>query len=269
MFTTVLSFIAGILVAIAFVHFTGGVQLWSSRPVPVQEAVVPTPVPSQSPTVPVPASTPVAVAITVVCPCPATPTATATPTPTAIPAPMVPTPTPRPVAKAVPAPYTAPSPVPAQYCQQRTYPERRADGIWVVTQHADCSYSQKLVKGASAPAPPPAPPAQLPAYGQPPQPQGHPSLYVETGIGKTLSWTLPVDPDKVLVVGGLRINGRGNGVYKAWPGGQTVAVEVTDGFAAIVKADWAAREFCFRVGQARQYGWGHSIIEPLPGWPAC
>lgn len=243
----------------------------TTTPVPVATAI---PTATQSPTATaapttmatatVPASTPVSVAITVVCPC------QATPTPTAIPAPVVPTPTPRPIAKAVPAPYTAPSPVPVQYCQQRTYPERRADGIWIVTQHADCSYSQKLVEGASAPAPPPAQPTQLPTYGQPPQPQiPHPALYVETGIGQTHNWTLPVDPDKVLVVGGFRVNGRDNGVYKAWPGGQTVVVEVTDGFAAIVKADWAKEEFCFRIGQARKYSWAHSIIEPLPGWPAC
>lgn len=201
--------------------------------------------------------------------------------------PVTPTAPTTPTVAAEPAPYTAPAapappkrvvyPVPVPRCDPETYPQRLDGSVWLVTRHADCSYSKVPAEAPayvppSAPAEPqPAPtPQGLPAYGQPPQPQiGHPALYVETGIRKTRNWTLPVDPDKVLVVGGFRINGRGDGVYRAYGGGQTVTVLVTDGFAAIVKAEWAYREFCFRVGQARQYGWAHSTIEPLPGWPAC
>lgn len=239
----------------------------TSTAVPALPRLTATAVPASPP--PVPASIPVAVTVAIsltVCPCTVPTVVTATPAPSA-------TATSRPVAKAVPAPYIASTPVP--YCQPRSYTERRPDGsVWFVTQKIDCSFSGYPVE---APAPTPAEPQptapapqELPAYGQPPQPQvGHPSLYVETGVGQTRKWTIPIDPDKVLIVGGFTVNGRGNGVYTAYSGGQTVTVTVTDGFAAIVKADWAAAEFCFRVGQARQYGWGHSTLEPLPGWPAC
>lgn len=120
-----------------------------------------------------------------------------------------------------------------------------------------------------APAAQPAP-AQLPPFGQPPQPQiGHPSLYVETGVGQTRVWNQAVEADKVAIVGGFRVDGVSGGVYKALPGNQTVNVAVTDGFIAIVRADWANAEFCFRLGQAKQFGWAHNTIQPLPGWAPC
>lgn len=119
----------------------------------------------------------------------------------------------------------------------------------------------------AAPAPQVAPTPVKESPGPPP-PQLEPS-YRETGKGQTRVWTLVVGADKVLIVGGYRVDGRGPGVYKAYQGGQTVTVTVTDGFVLIVEAGFAPQQFCFRVGQARQYGWDHSIVEPLPGWPAC
>lgn len=119
----------------------------------------------------------------------------------------------------------------------------------------------------AAPAPQVAPTPVKESPGPPP-PQLEPS-YRETGKGQTQVWTLAVGADKVLIVGGYRVDGRGPGVYKAYQGGQTVTVTVTDGFVLIVEAGFAPQQFCFRVGQARQYGWDHSIVEPLPGWPAC
>lgn len=120
---------------------------------------------------------------------------------------------------------------------------------------------------AAAPAPQVAPTPVKESPGPPP-PQLEPS-YRETGKGQTHVWTLAIGADKALIVGGYRVDGRGPGVYKAYQGGQTVTVTVTDGFATIVEAGFASQQFCFRVGQARQYGWDHSIVEPLPGWPAC
>lgn len=122
----------------------------------------------------------------------------------------------------------------------------------------------------SAPAQPAPVASQLPPFGQPPQPQiGHPSLYVETGVGQTRTWNQPVEADKTVIIGGFRVDGVSNGVYKALPGGQTVNTTVTDGFIAIVRSDWAQAEFCFRVGQARQFGWAAGTIQPLPGWTSC
>ncbi|GEM_PF-5179085 len=134
--------------------------------------------------------------------------------------------------------------------------------------------SQPPVAPSAPPVQPSAPaqptPAQLPPFGQPPQPQvGHPSLYVETGVGQTRVWNQPVDPDKVAIVGGFRVDGTSGGVYKAFPQGQTVNTTVTDGFIAIVRSDWAQAEFCFRVGQAKQFGWAANTIQPLPGWAPC
>lgn len=115
-----------------------------------------------------------------------------------------------------------------------------------------------------------AQPVGQPDYGQPPQPYiGHPSWYQETGIGQTKNWTIPVEADNVLVVGGFKVDGRDGGVYKAWFGGQTVTVSVTDGFALVIAKEWARDEFCFRVNQAKEFGWAHKYVEPLPGWTAC
>lgn len=104
-------------------------------------------------------------------------------------------------------------------------------------------------------------------YGQPPQLQvRHPSLYKETGIGGTQTWALEIDEDKVLIVGGWKVDDVSGGVYRAVSGPTAVTLKVTDGFVAIVKAEWAQTEFCFRVAQAREYGWAHQNIQPLEGW---
>lgn len=109
----------------------------------------------------------------------------------------------------------------------------------------------------------PAPQA-VPAAPEPERP------YDQTGVGKTRQWTLSVPPEWVLIVGGYRVDGRKEeGVYKAYGGGQTVTVTVTDGFYRMVRAEAGPSEFCNRVRQARQMSWALSVMEPLPGWPAC
>lgn len=106
-----------------------------------------------------------------------------------------------------------------------------------------------------------------PLYGQPPQPYiPHPSFYQETGIQKTRTWSVPVDSDKVMIVGGYTVDGQGGGVYKAYTGGQTVNVTITDGFVSVVLAKWGNNEWCFRIAQAVQYGWAHGTELPLAGW---
>jgi len=106
-------------------------------------------------------------------------------------------------------------------------------------------------------------------YDRPPQPQvGHPSYYNETGVSeKSGCWEVELrDEDFVLIAGGYIVNGREGGVYTAVQGPATVEVSITDGFIAIVVDEWAEEEFCFRVGQAVEFGWSHEIVEPLPGW---
>ncbi len=108
-------------------------------------------------------------------------------------------------------------------------------------------------------------------YGQPPQAYvPHPSFYDETGVSNRLfNWSIPVDADKVLIVGGYTVGGISKGVYKAFAGNQTVNVSVTDGFASVIKGEWGNQEWCFRIAQANQYGWLHQTEQPLTNWKAC
>jgi len=107
-------------------------------------------------------------------------------------------------------------------------------------------------------------------YGQPPQPQRrHPSLYKETGMGQTREWVIDIDKDKVLIVGGVCVDGICGGVYKAVDGPKKVTVNVTDGFVLVGHRSWARDEFCFRVDQAIEYGWAHEDVQPLSAWSAC
>jgi hypothetical protein len=70
-------------------------------------------------------------------------------------------------------------------------------------------------------------------------------------------------------VGGFEVDGVSNGVYKAIAGPGVLDTTVTDGFVAIIKAEWANAEFCFRIAQATQFNWAHQTVIPLPGWAAC
>jgi len=111
----------------------------------------------------------------------------------------------------------------------------------------------------------------LPEHGdEEPQPQiGHPSIYVETGTEGTRTWTLEASSDEVIILGGWAVDGTDGGVYRAIEGPQKVEVTVTDGFALIIVEEWARDEFCFRVAQAREFGWAANTIEPLPQWEDC
>lgn len=132
------------------------------------------------------------------------------------------------------------------------------------------------VQAPAAPAPQQSklsgPSASTDGYGLQPQPYiPHPSLYLETGHTgtdeqKTKTWTLNVLDGATLVYGGYRVDGVNGGVYGAIQGPTTVTITVTDGFVSIVTNDWAQQEYCFRLGQALQYGWAHAYLHPLTGW---
>ena len=92
--------------------------------------------------------------------------------------------------------------------------------------------------------------------------------YDDTGVGKTREWTIKVNPDQVLIVGGYGLNGVSRGVYRAYPGG-TATIRVFDGFYSLVSAGNANEQWCFRIGQAEDFGWAHQIEEPLVGWTSC
>lgn len=94
----------------------------------------------------------------------------------------------------------------------------------------------------------------------------HPSSYQETGTRGTITWTINVPAGTILVYGGFSVNNETNGVYGAIAGPTTVTLMVTDGFYSVVKAEWARQEYCFRLGEATQYGWAHTHLHPLPGW---
>jgi hypothetical protein len=122
---------------------------------------------------------------------------------------------------------------------------------------------------------PPAPTQDAPSavdYGLVPQPYvPHPSSYQETGhtgsdSDKTITWTLQVLPNTVLIIGGYRVDGVDGGVYKAIAGPATVTTTVTDGFYSIVASEWGQNEYCFRLGEAIRYGWAHAHLSPLSGW---
>ncbi len=123
-----------------------------------------------------------------------------------------------------------------------------------------------------------APTSAVP-YNLPPQMQiGHPSLYLETGVpdpygtnvdANTKHWRIELLPGTVAIIGGFKVDGVTNGVYKAIAGPGVVETTVTDGFILVTTAEWANAEFCFRISQAKQFNWAHNTIQPLPGWSNC
>jgi len=134
-------------------------------------------------------------------------------------------------------------------------------------------------KPAAAPVQPTVPAAKKPAsatpaqtvnitgYGLPPQPYiSHPSFYQETGVGQTRTWTISVLDGATLIYGGFTVGNESNGVYGAIKGPKNVTITISDGFISIVTNNWANQEYCFRLSQAKQYGWAHSHLHPLPGW---
>lgn len=105
----------------------------------------------------------------------------------------------------------------------------------------------------------------------PPQPQQrNPSFYERTGKGaNTRTWDVPARPGHILIVGGFCVDGTCNGVYKAVSADKARTVSVTDGFVLTIEDFWARDEWCFRLGQAQQFGWAHEHVHPLSGWVAC
>ncbi|HSW47702.1 MAG TPA: hypothetical protein VLG67_01355 [Candidatus Saccharimonadales bacterium] len=122
-------------------------------------------------------------------------------------------------------------------------------------------------------------------YGLDPQPQiHHPSLYVETGVpcsgtptapGLTCSdtddhqrvWTFQLQPGSAAVIGGFKVDGVSEGVYKTVESGQ-VNTTVKDGFLSIIEKQWLCGEFQFRVTQAVTHlpePWAHQHITPPSG----
>lgn len=109
-----------------------------------------------------------------------------------------------------------------------------------------------------------------PNQSQPPQTQErHPSLYVETGVGQTRVWRFSLAEGEVLIIGGWKVDDQEQGVYQAVAGPAEISVSVTDGFAIVVAKQWAHQEFCFRVKQAKEYGWAHEHVRGLPDWEPC
>lgn len=95
------------------------------------------------------------------------------------------------------------------------------------------------------------------------------ALYLPTGISGHNVWEIKIPSNGVLIVGGTDVNGISGGVYQAWAGGQTVSVDVTNGFALVTLDKWGQWEFCFRVSQAVQYGWAHGTVTGLSNWASC
>ena len=98
---------------------------------------------------------------------------------------------------------------------------------------------------------------------------GHPAFYLETGVTGSIGWTIQAPGNAFVIAGGYTVNDKTNGVYQAWKGGDKIRVDVTDGFVLVTTSDWARDEFCFRLGQAVDFGWAHSNELPLTGWAAC
>lgn len=94
----------------------------------------------------------------------------------------------------------------------------------------------------------------------------HPRFYQETGIEGTKTFkNIVVNKDEYLIVGGLVVDGVGDGVYQGYGPG-TYTITITNGFISIVDDDWGYMEFTFRVGEAVKYGWACSHIDlgPIP-----
>ncbi|MFH1561036.1 MAG: hypothetical protein ABID04_00450 [Patescibacteria group bacterium] len=105
------------------------------------------------------------------------------------------------------------------------------------------------------------------AHGPTPQPQErHFSSYVETGVGNSRTWKFDVGTNEVLILGGWAVDGKDGGVYRAIAGPQKVETTVADGFALVIKREWAQAEWEDRLAQANANGWAAGTIVPLATW---
>lgn len=94
--------------------------------------------------------------------------------------------------------------------------------------------------------------------------QNSPRWYEATGTGvNTKTFTLIVNTGENAIVGGFKIDGVSNGVYKGYGPG-TYTVTITDGFALITSNVNALGEWNFRLAQAKQFGWACAHIDPGP-----
>ncbi|MEI8068085.1 MAG: hypothetical protein WCG91_04045 [Candidatus Shapirobacteria bacterium] len=101
-------------------------------------------------------------------------------------------------------------------------------------------------------------------HGNLPQKQiGHPNWYTETGTNATYKWTFRVKTGEIGIVGGLVVDGKNGGVYRAYSPG-TYTVRIQNGFALTTKKAWAKNEFNFRIGQAVKYKWARGTIDYGP-----
>ncbi|HPT66223.1 MAG TPA: hypothetical protein PK257_02845 [Candidatus Woesebacteria bacterium] len=104
-------------------------------------------------------------------------------------------------------------------------------------------------------------------HGNLPQEQiGHPNWYTETGTNDEYKWTFEVKTGEVGIVGGLVVDGKNGGVYRAYAPG-IYTVQIQNGFALTTKAEWAQNEFEFRLGQAIQYNWAYGTVDYGPLTP--
>jgi hypothetical protein len=92
-----------------------------------------------------------------------------------------------------------------------------------------------------------------------------------TGPDGAKSWPCTVPDGMVLIVSTLhgRVNGEdlgGPGVYKAYPAGTFVYLELENGAYYIIPGEDAQAKFCEIVAQNRDAGNSISIVEGLPEW---
>lgn len=136
-------------------------------------------------------------------------------------------------------------------------------------------------------APTAAPTQPQQPYGLNPQPQiGHPSMYIETGVpcknqagnapgftctqndDHTRRWNFDLLPGSVAIIGGFRVDGTQDGVYKVVLSGH-VDTTVTDGFISVIEQVWGNNEFCFRLDQTILFRWAHAHVTYPNGWNPC
>lgn len=89
----------------------------------------------------------------------------------------------------------------------------------------------------------------------------HPSVYQQTGVsGQPTKFVLDIPADYVGIVAGFKVDNTVGGVYQVLPTGKFTKV-VTDGFALIVRSQWAKDEWDSRVAQAKNQGWAMAHLD--------
>jgi outer membrane murein-binding lipoprotein Lpp len=92
----------------------------------------------------------------------------------------------------------------------------------------------------------------------------HPAIYLQTNVSATpVDFILDIPEGYIAIVGGFTIDDETNGVYKAFAPGH-VELTITDGFALIIRQEWAMNEWIFRLNEAEDNLWAKDHIYPGP-----